>query len=223
MKALLMAGALAGAALMMGGCGSSDNAMSTATYSVTVTNLTYQQPMSPLVVSLHPASEKLFEVGAATSEGLEHLAEGGDNSLLLTEAPGTAVGGNGLILPGGSDTVSVEAEASSCLSLATMLVNTNDAFAGLSCLDLSGLKAGEALTVNIVSYDAGTEANSETTGTILGPAGGGEGYNAARDDRNFVALHGGVVTADDGLDGSALSAAHRWDNPAASVVIRRER
>jgi hypothetical protein len=225
MKALWIAGSLITAGLLVGGCG---HGSSTAkkTYSVTLTNLTYQQPLSPLAAVLHTKSYRMYEVGCQAGAGLERLAEGGDNALLLYEAnlstSVSAVADGGTpVPPGGSATVMLQAKWGECLSLASMLVNTNDAFAALSCLDVSGLAIGEKTTVNLVAYDAGTEANSETAGTVPGPAGGGEGYNAQRDDRGFVAAHGGVVTSDDGLETSALSAAHRWDNPVAELTIER--
>ncbi|HFQ61119.1 MAG TPA: hypothetical protein ENK39_02315, partial [Epsilonproteobacteria bacterium] len=77
------------------------------------------------------------------------------------------------------------------------------------------------MMIGLVTYDAGTEANSELASTIPGPAGGGEGFNAARDDKDFVSVHEGVVTKDDGLSTSALTQMHKWDNPAASVSIER--
>ena len=70
------------------------------------------------------------------------------------------------------------------------------------------------------TYDAGTEANSESAGTV--PAQGGEGFNAVRDDsKGAVRLHSGVVSADDGLSTSSLKSINRFDNPTAKVVIKR--
>ena len=45
--------------------------------------------------------------------------------------------------------------------------------------------------------------------------------NTARDDVDFVAMHPGVVTADDGLSSSVLTGEHKFDNPALSVKIMR--
>lgn len=103
-----------------------------------------------------------------------------------------------------------------------MLVNTNDAFAGLRSIDVSGLAIGDAITLNAKAYDAGTELDSESAGTMPGPADGGEGFNANRSDvNNFVRGHGGVVTADDGLSSSVLNQSHRFDNPGMIVTIKR--
>ena len=53
--------------------------------------------------------------------------------------------------------------------------------------------------MNMDVWDSGTEANSETAATIPGPAGGGEGFNATRDDSDTVSFHSGVISQDDGL------------------------
>jgi len=200
--------------------------MTETTYRVSLSNLTYMQPMSPMAVVLHTDIYSAYKTTAEASIGLEKLAEGGDNSLLLSEANmhedvRSAQSGQGLILPGQSESLEISGNAAECLSVVSMLVNTNDAFTGVSCLNVDGLEVGEKMTVNLPTYDAGTENNSETASSIPGPAGGGEGFNAVRDDRNFVAAHGGVVTVDDGLETSALKAEHRWDNPTASVMIER--
>lgn len=52
-------------------------------YDVSVTNLTPNQPMSPLAVLTHNNSFNLFEVGQSASVDLEYLAEGGSNIQLL--------------------------------------------------------------------------------------------------------------------------------------------
>ena len=57
---------------------------------------------------------------------------------------------------------------------------------------------------------------------IPGPAGGGEGFNANRDDEaDRVSMHSGVVSQDDRLASSALTEQHRFDNPVARVRIER--
>jgi hypothetical protein len=72
-----------------------------------------------------------------------------------------------------------------------------------------------------MAYDAGTEANSEAKGTMPGPADGGEGFNASRDDVDFVHIHPGVISMYDGLADSVLGASHRFDNPVLAVTIMR--
>ncbi|MEM1141747.1 MAG: spondin domain-containing protein [Pseudomonadota bacterium] len=198
-----------------------------AVFEVTAVNLTTGQPLSPLAAVIHDGDFRAFTVGEAASEGLELLAEGGDNSGFLDEASGRAeASGSAPIGPGGSETLTLELDgddtSSAVLTLMTMLVNTNDVIAGVNSMDLSNLEVGDSATVNSIAYDAGTEANSEAAGTIPGPADGGEGFNAARDDiADQVTMHGGVVTASDGLANSVLSEIHRFDNPVVRVRIIR--
>lgn len=106
------------------------------------------------------------------------------------------------------------------LSLAGMLVNTNDGFSGLNGIELRQLSAGHSSVYYSRAYDAGTEFNSELAGTIPGPADAGEGFNSERDDVTaVVTLHSGVVTADDNFANSTLSQAEKFDNPTLRIVI----
>ena len=193
------------------------------TYEISVQNLTQGQPLSPVGVALH-AEGVMWEVGTPASEALEILAEGGDNSG-FTGADGVLASssGAGPIPPGGTETVTVTVinQPDSYLSVATMLVNTNDAFAGITGYALADLEVNSTMAMVLPVLDAGTEANAERAGTIPGPADGGEGYNSERDDADVVSYHPGVVTADDGLTLSVLSGAHRFDNPAVKISITR--
>ncbi|MGJ8692594.1 MAG: spondin domain-containing protein [Thalassotalea sp.] len=192
-------------------------------YEVMVTNLTYAQPMSPVAVVLHNEG-KLWQVGEAASVALETMAESGDNSSLLTTSVAlSSASGEGVIMPSMNEAVMVSlAETMPMyLSVATMLVNTNDAFSGLNAIDISMMMVDQTMTYTVGTYDAGTEKNSEMMGTIPGPADGGEGFNASRDDVDFVAMHPGVVSSDDGLTGSVLTQAHKFDNPTLMISIKR--
>ncbi|MFD2165054.1 spondin domain-containing protein [Thalassotalea euphylliae] len=192
-------------------------------YEVSVINLTNAQPLSPIAVALH-AENQLWTVGSPATEALEILAEGGDNTMFLAQEGILASGsGEGVVMPGMSGSVSVTTtdETATFVSIATMLVNTNDAFSGLTGLDLSSLEVDSSRSYTLGSYDAGTEGNTEAAGTIPGPADGGTGYIAERDDVDFVAMHPGVVSMDDGLTTSVLTQAHRFDNPTIRVTITR--
>lgn len=194
-------------------------------YDVTVTNLTNAQPLSPVAVVLHQEGN-LWELGQASSVELEEMAEGGDNSGLLgLSVVMASASGAALVGPGASETIQVTIEdiTDAKMSVATMLVNTNDAFTGLNAWDLSNLEVGESYSTTTRVYDAGTEANSEMAGTIPGPADGSEGagFVADRDDVDFVSGHPGVVSADDGLTNSVLSEQHKFDNPAMRIRITR--
>lgn len=225
---------LLSALVVLNGCDSDDDAGMTpaqeATYRVTMTNLTGSQPLSPLGVVIHTGGYAGWEIGKAASSGLERLAEGGDPAAFLAEAAGNADvlvtgSGSGVIGPGATDNVSLATAPSQGLQLtcATMLVNTNDAFTGISGLVIGDLAVGERKRIYAHPYDAGTEGNTETASTIPGPAGGGEGFNAERTDRDFVSAHSGVVTQDDGLATSGLDESHRFLSPVAEIVVTRIR
>jgi len=194
-------------------------------YQVTVQNLTYAQPLSPVAVVLH--DEGMFwSIGEASSMALEQLAESGDNTeFLAQELVLASQSGAGLLMPGMSETIelSMTDNQPMLISIATMLVNTNDAFTGANAMNIANLQVGESISFSTSSYDAGTEKNSELEMTIPGPAssGMGEGYNEIRDDINKVAMHSGVVSADDGLMTSVLTQAHKFDNPTMKIMISR--
>lgn len=203
----------------------------TASFAVTVTNLSNAQPLSPVAVIAHGEAYALFSVGDPASPGLEVMAEGGDNGQLLSEADADSAvlataSGAAAIGPAGNETINIDAAATNPadlrLSVGTMLVNTNDAFAGLNSMPVGSLAVGEVRTFRAIAYDSGTEANSESAAHIPGPAGGGEGFNAARDDRSDqVAMHAGVVGQDDGFADSDLNNQHRFDNPVVMIRIER--
>ena len=202
-----------------------------ASFDVTVTNLSNAQPLSPVAIVAHQGGYSVFAVGMAATAGLETLAEVGDNSVLIAEADAdmmvmaTSMGA-APIGPAGSETVSVTVLESELpgltISVSTMLVNTNDAITGINGASVGDMLAGESMTWRTVAYDAGTEANSEQAAHIPGPAGGGEGFNAARDDvADRVAMHRGIVGQDDGFATSDLNGQHRFDNPVSEVRIER--
>ncbi|MEM7430306.1 MAG: spondin domain-containing protein [Pseudomonadota bacterium] len=202
-----------------------------ASFDVTVTNLTNAQPLSPVAVIAHDGSYSVFTLGMPATAGLETLAEGGDNSALIAEADAdaaviTTVSGAAPIGPGGNETVSftlLESELPGLtVSVSTMLVNTNDAISGPNRVSIENLAVGDSVSVRSIAYDAGTEANSEEAIHIPGPAGGGEGFNAARDDiADHVSMHQGVVGTEDGFATSDLNNQHRFDNAVTAVRIER--
>ncbi|WP_028116762.1 spondin domain-containing protein [Ferrimonas senticii] len=230
--------AVAAATLVLAGCpGDNDHdpvviapapapsAPISASYDITVTNLSYAQPMSPLAAYLHDGSLSGWQIGSPASVGLEELAEGGSPAAFLAEANSAMASGSGdgILPPGMSQTVSltVANDEPLYLTLATMLVNTNDAFAGRAAIKLH-LAIGEQLSGIAPSYDAGTEANSELAATIPGPAGGGAGFDSSRDDiADYVTRHGGIVGIEDGASDSALTQAHRFDNPVLHWSVTR--
>jgi hypothetical protein len=216
-------------ALRLVGCGSDDDdPPQPASYRVRLINLSANQPLSPMAVVLHGSGYSAWAVGDAASNSLELLAEGGDPAGWIAAADAdpdvlATAQGAGVVTPGSTDAVefSVSGGTPVHLTLAAMLVNTNDAFGGINGRILEDLAIGQSVTVMAPAYDAGSEANSESMATVPGPAAGGEGFNAARDDTDAVHVHPGVISSQDGLTGSALVGSHRWDNPVIKVAVTR--
>jgi hypothetical protein len=217
------------ASLGLSGC-NQDKGKDNNQYQVKLTNLTHNQPLSPLAVILHDPQFRAWQDGMPASDGIEKLAEGGDNSTLLDAEAGiqlntATASGNGLILPGHTDSVTISTKRRSHIELtvASMLVNTNDAFTGINAVDVTNISVNQPLTLWLHALDAGTEANDELAANIPGPAGGGEGFNPSRADRDIITTHAGVISSDDGLPLSTLDSSHRFDNPVARVIITRTR
>ena len=196
-----------------------------AIYTVTITNLTYDQIISPPVVVVHDGQFSLFEPGQPASNELAALAEDGMTGPLvglLAVSPGVAdhaVAGGG-IPPAGSVSVDVWIQSgASMLSVAGMLVSSNDAFAGIDgyALPFGLLNALNGLTIDAQAYDAGSEANTESCDHIPGPPCGNPGVRVTDGAEGFVHVHRGIRGIGD-LD----AAAKDWRNPVASISIRRK-
>ena len=210
-------------AILITGCGD-DNAKEVipAEYEVKISNLTNFQPLSPVGLIFNEG-EGFFKIGSPASLALEKLAEGGDNSDLLSTGS-TSASTSAPILPGETAMLMISKGTGDLkFSAFSMLVNTNDAFTGINAYDLKDLQTGDSLVIDANAYDAGTEANSEAAGSMPGPADGGEGFNGARDDVNSVRMHMGVITKDDGLSSSVLTEQAKFDNAVMRLSIKRIR
>ncbi len=211
------------------GCSDSDDTISAGaeerSYEITVLNLSHNQPFSPVAAIMHSAAYQGMTLGASANTALEILAESGDNSSFLTDASADpavsdTTSGTGVIASGAQGTVSLTG-SETLLTIASMLVNTNDAITVLNGIELGKMLKDETMTLYARAYDTGTEGNSEAASDIPGPAAGGEGFNAARKDRDFISVHPGIVSMDDGLASSVLSEGHRFDNVVAKIMIKR--
>lgn len=217
------------------GCSSDDNntvdsaSLDTAQFEMQIVNATLAQPLSPVAAILHNSDYRAWVDGTEASVAIEQMAEAGNNADLLAEASAdtdvfSTTSGDGPVGGGAEAVLSLEAEASGpvYLTMASMLVNTNDAFTGINALLVSDLDVGQSTTIYAPVWDAGTEQNTELAGSIPGPADGGEGFNASRTgDLNRVVFHQGVITRDDGLDTSVLDQSHRFVSPAVKVIVTR--
>jgi hypothetical protein len=193
-------------------------------YEVTVTNLTRGQVMSPVVAISHNKRYHLFELGGVASDGLAALAQDADSSVLVSElensdnvlavSQGTAPFG-----PGASQTVIIHTKGNKkMISLASMLVTTNDGFYALN--GVRAPKGKKTARYMVPAYDAGSEDNNEDCAYIPGPPCGHPFKATAVGGEGLVHIHAGIHNL--GEPTVELDAAtHDWRNPVASIKIRK--
>ncbi len=123
--------------------------------SITVTNLTQSLHFTLILTAAHANESNLFMVTDTATLELQMMAEGEDisglTSLLsstdanINENPASGLlapaSGEGIVLTGASSTVTISTtnRSATYFTSATMLVNTNDAFSGLTGIDISTL------------------------------------------------------------------------------------
>ena len=169
-----------GALLSIAAIGSAHAAQLT----VNITNLTHGQSFTPRLLVAHDATVDLFEVGTTASTALAWLAEAGviddlqniDSSgqnfqAMLGGVPASAGAlvsnptnnwqrfGGPLAPSSTSANYAFDSGNFEFLSLATMLIPTNDAFTGLDSIRIP-TESG-TYTYLLDAYDAGTELNDE--------------------------------------------------------------
>jgi hypothetical protein len=210
------------------------------TFEVTFTNLTGGQPLTPAVAATHRGRDELFRVGDRASFGLKEIAENGNNTPMLTrlasdgdvsdvvEAPGGPLvppGTPGDAMFGQSTTFELRADrGAGRLSLAAMLICTNDGFTGVNSLRLPS-KVGDSVTVETMGYDAGTEANTEDFADLVPPCQDligvsgepGTGVSDPALAQNDVIRHHSGITGRRDL----VPAIHGWDvnAPVARITV----
>lgn len=194
-------------------------------FEVTIINLTRGQQFTPFLVATHKAGVRLFEPGQPASAELATLAEEGNTAPLaaaLSAHPdvGQVVTGSGLTHAGGRVTLFVDARRGfGWLSLASMLIPTNDAFVALGGVALP--RGRHAMTFTAPAYDAGSERNDELCASIPGPffpecGGSGGGGAPIGAEEGYVHIHAGIH----GI-GSFQAADRDWRNPVALIRVRR--
>ena len=146
----------------------------TTEYEVTITNITRGQFFTPQLLVTHNRRVSTFELGEAASLAMETLAEGGDTAPLteqLLSKPhriADVLTIAGLLGPGQSVTTTIEgSNFHRFLSLAAMLIPTNDTFVALNGVELPRRGKRSYLAV---AYDAGTEANDQDCSFASVPA-----------------------------------------------------
>lgn len=186
------------------------------------TNLTEGLVFTPILLATHRPGIDVFELGQPAGEELAKLAEGGDTAPLAavleaTEGVYRVMATAAPLPPGGSVVVEIPYDRrSAVLSLASMLLPTNDGFIGLNGATLPWYRH-HSVTHTSPGYDAGSEINDELCASIPGPHCGGEGYSPSGGEGK-VHVHSGIHGIGD------LEPEHYdWRNPVVQIRVKLKR
>jgi len=173
--------------------------------------------LTPMWFGFHDSNFDLFNRGEAASAGLEAIAEDGSFDAIAPELTAADADAQGGIITGAagpiatgertSTIVNVNAASNGYLSLAAMILPSNDAFIGtgnaLEIFDETGkFKGAQTITFDQSNaYDAGTEVNTEMDAAFINQTAPNTGV-----DEN------GVITLHPGFNGSA-------GNPGGEQII----
>ncbi len=206
-----------------------NQAVADGQYKVSITNITKGQTFTPQFVATHDHSVSLFSFGTPASSSLEILAESGDTAPLTAEAEavpnkvGNVLTIAGLLGPGKTATTEISAsDGHNYLTMAAMLIPTNDTFVALA-----GMKLPEEGSVSYIAraYDAGTEENDQNCAHIPGPRCGGEAISAASEsDEGFIYVSNGfqALGSEDAEGNEILGPnVYDWRNPVAQITITK--
>lgn len=208
-----------------------------AELTISISNLTHGNHFTPVLIAAHDTQMHLFQAGEPATSALQKMAEGGDIAdlaAMVDAANGVTLSNPaaGLMAPGQKvESITLDSQAMTHLSLVAMILPTNDAFVGLDGWEIPTTPGTYSLTLN--AYDAGTEANDEiingggmpgTPGIPAAPGGdgGSNGSGVADTSANDkVHIHPGVLGDTDPAGGMSDldSRVHRWLNPVAHVSI----
>jgi Spondin_N len=211
-----------------------------ATYEVTIDNLTTGQPLTPPIIATHRAATGMFTVGQPASFALKEIAENGNLAPMMGQlgadkhvsdsvaaaTPLVPAGLPGSAMFGDSVTLTVTAsKGSKFLSLASMLICTNDGFTGIDSLRLPK-HLGDAVLVRSAGYDAGSEVNTEDFADIVPPCQGLVGVSSGEPgtgSSNPALAEGGVIHHHAGIAGGAdlVPGIHGWTDPVAEITVER--
>ena len=234
-------GAVLGLVLLPGGgapaFASEDHEL--ATFRVTLQNLTSGQPLSPPAAATHRSGLHMFRVGQLATDQLAAIAQDGNEVPmfnLFNGAPrvtqavdvGRPLTPQGKVVGTFTDSVTfqIKARGGDRLSLATMLICTNDGFTGLD-----GVKLPEkgSLVFLTNGYDAGRENNTEKQidlvepCSVLGPVSLPGVHPSPNRDAQVATLPPEVIHHHPGIAGvgDLSPTLHGWTNPVARITITR--
>jgi Ca2+-binding RTX toxin-like protein len=139
--------------------------------------------LTPMWFGFHDGGFDLFNVGQTASVGLERLAEDGTTAAVGAELVAADVDGQGFVVTGAAGPIatqettsaifSIDGDSNPFVSLASMIIPSNDAFIGtgdaVALFGASGRFLGET-TIKFAgkdAYDAGTEVNTELDAAFI--------------------------------------------------------
>ncbi len=206
--------------------------------SITLTNLTQGLHFTPVITAAHTSESNIFMLGSSATPELQAMAEGGDISALAMMLMNSDANINenpamGLLAPGMSTSYNLSTDmANTSLSLAAMILPSNDGFVGTSNWMIP--ETAGTYTIFLNAYDAGTEANDELRGSgapgeagmpvppPLDPSMGMGGMGLTDMESNtMIHIHRGTI-GDDDMEGGKSdlnNSIHRWLNPVAKLTI----
>lgn len=198
------------------------------TYTVTFENITDGQYLTPPNFAIHDNNADVFTRGQAASPGVQAVAENGGVPVLAAELQAaiddqgfgaSVVGGDAPIAPGQSTTFQITGDGNQ-LSLVSMLICTNDGFAGIDS-QWFNLREGQSRTWRVAAYDAGTEINTELNADLV-PAPFCEGDGAGTGESNPELAENGVIAAHRTIRGVGdLSDNFDWKGQVARITVTR--
>lgn len=197
----------------------------TREYQISITNIMGAGQFTPILATAHNRRASIFTVGNTPRTALARIAETGDTSQLQASLESSSnVGFVGTFTPEGTpltfagETLEFTIEApinSRYLSIAAMILPTNDAFVGL---DTVPLPTNGTITFYPPGYDAGSEMNDEICANIPGPTCQGSGEFSGLNGEGFVHISRGIQ----GI-GDLSPSVYDWRNPVAKVEVTRTR
>ena len=191
------------------------------------------------MLATHSKRTGLFSVAKEASFEIQSIAENGNNDPLLAALGADVhvhdfVVGTAPLVPGGNPggtnfeswaTYKISSRGNArYLSIASMLICTNDGFTGVDSIKLPSRKR----TVYARGYDARTERNTEDFADMVPPCQGFIGVmsdDAGTGASDPLLAEEGFIIPHPGVQGGAdlKPQVHNWSDPVAKIVIERIR
>lgn len=203
-------------------------------YVITVENLSFNQPLSPVVFAAHQKGLKMFHFNMPASDEIVEVAENGNPeplaNALRNDSRTEFVEVLSNVPPQGTvQAMFTVTEKAQYISLASMAVNTNDCFVAINGKPIHLRGDDNTHVFDLPGLDAGSEENNELCSSIPGPA-CPQGNVRSLNGEGFVHVHRGfhgvnedrteLAPEDLSNRGTPLEAVrYDWRNPMARVTI----